>query len=63
MTFAYAITVQHKAQGFTVAKAVLNIARKDFVLRLTYVSVSRAMTLLGLMFEEPFNLVDFRILL
>ena len=59
MTIAYAITV-HKAQCITVVKAVLNIARKDFVVGLTYVGVSRAMTLAGLMFEEPFDFSRFQ---
>ena len=50
----------YKAQGITVVKAVLNIARKDFVVGLIYVGVLRAITLAGLMFEEPFDFSRFQ---
>ena len=59
LTIAYAITV-HKAQGVTVDKAVLNIAKKDFVVGLTYVAVSRVKTLGGILFETPFDFARFQ---
>jgi ATP-dependent exoDNAse (exonuclease V) alpha subunit len=59
LTVAWAITV-HKSQGITVRKAVLNIARRDFVPGLSYVAVSRVKSLSGIMFEEPFDYSRFR---
>ncbi|EED12765.1 conserved hypothetical protein [Talaromyces stipitatus ATCC 10500] len=59
ITVAYAITV-HKSQGITVPKAVLNISERDFAVGLTYVALSRAKNLDGIMFEEPFDFEKFK---
>ena len=59
LTVAFAVTV-HKAQGMTVDQAVLNIARKDFVVGLTYVAVSRVKSLSGILFESPFDFIRFK---
>src|ERR1700704_1451771 len=56
---ALAVTV-HKAQGMTVDQAVLNIARKDFVVGLTYVAVSRVKSLSSILFESPFDFIRFK---
>jgi ATP-dependent DNA helicase PIF1 len=43
-----------------VKKAILNIAQKDFLPGLSYVAISRAKTLRGILFEEPFHYERFR---
>lgn len=55
LTISYAITV-HKSQGATLSQVVLNIANRDFTPGLTYVAVSRATRLDGILFEEPFSM-------
>jgi ATP-dependent DNA helicase PIF1 len=44
----------------TVDKAVLNIAKKDSAVGLTYVAVSRVKTLGGILFESPFDFSRFQ---
>jgi len=54
LTPAYAITV-HKAQGMTLDRVVAQLAEREFASGLNYVACSRATTLQGLMFDEPFH--------
>ena len=58
LRLAYAITV-HKAQGLTLKKVVLNLARKDHAPGLSYVAISRVKRLSSIMFETPFDLSRF----
>ncbi|XTI95871.1 hypothetical protein V2W45_1337021 [Cenococcum geophilum] len=51
---AYAITI-HKSQGLTLDRAVLGISERDLSPGLSYVAVSRAKKLSGIMFEETFD--------
>lgn len=60
LRLAYGITV-HKSQGLTLSKAVMNLARKEHALGLSYVAVSRVKTLQGLLFECPFDYDHFRV--
>ncbi|XP_044714494.1 uncharacterized protein HRG_11939 [Hirsutella rhossiliensis] len=59
LTIAYSITV-HKAQGATLEWVVADISHRDFQSGLTYVAVSRAKTLNGIMFDASFDLNDIR---
>ncbi|KAF6834321.1 mitochondrial dna helicase [Colletotrichum plurivorum] len=54
LTNAFAITV-HKAQGLTLASAVLEILDREFQQGLVYIAVSRVKTIGGVMFEGQFN--------
>ncbi|KAM4061511.1 hypothetical protein HRG_007302 [Hirsutella rhossiliensis] len=59
LTIAYSITV-HKARGATLEWVVADISHRDFQSGLTYVAVSRAKTLNGIMFDASFDLNDIR---
>ena len=54
LQLAYAIT-EHKSQGLTLSRAVINLNQREHCLGLSYVAVSRVKTLSGLLFEQPFD--------
>ncbi|EAQ86310.1 hypothetical protein CHGG_07563 [Chaetomium globosum CBS 148.51] len=54
LVVAYAITV-HKSQGITLPKVVCDISEREFASGLSYVAVSRASRLDGVMFDVPFD--------
>ena len=54
LVISYAITV-HRAQGVTLRKVVCDISKREFTTGLSYVAVSRASKLEGLMFDAPFE--------
>lgn len=60
ITIAYAITV-HRSQGCTLTKLVADISTRDFTAGLSYVAVSRATRLEGIMFDVPFSIDSMRI--
>lgn len=59
LTVAFAVTV-HKCQGITASRVVTDISGRDFQPGLTYVAVSRATSLQGVMFDAPFDLEAIR---
>jgi ATP-dependent exoDNAse (exonuclease V) alpha subunit len=50
----FAFTI-YKSQGLILNQAVLNISRKEHTIGLTYISISWAKKLLGLIFKQGFN--------
>ena len=58
VVLAYAIT-NHKSQGLTLDRAVLDISEKDFALGLTYVAISRVRTVDSLMIDHEFDISRF----
>ena len=59
LTVAFAVTV-YKCQGITASCIVADISGRDFQAGLTYVAVSRATSLQGVMFDVPFDLEAIR---
>lgn len=58
---AFAITV-YKSQGLTLPKVVLNLDKKDFAIRLSYVAISQVKKLSCLLFETSFDLERFKLI-
>jgi ATP-dependent exoDNAse (exonuclease V) alpha subunit len=58
IVLAYAITV-HKSQGLTLDRAVIDISKKDFVVGLTPVAISRVRTIDSLMIDHEFHISRF----
>ncbi len=54
LVVSYAITV-HKSQGVTLPQVVCDISEREFASGLSYVAISRASRLDGLMFDVPFD--------
>jgi len=54
LTVAFAVTI-YKCQGITASRIVANINSRDFQAGLTYVAVSRATSLQGVIFDMPFD--------
>jgi len=59
LSVAFAVTV-HKCQGMTASRIVANISKRDFQAGITYVAVSCATSLRGVMFDVPFDLEAIR---
>lgn len=59
VALAYAITV-HKSQSLTLERAVLDLAKADFALGLSYVAVSRVKTIASVMFVDEFSSARFK---
>ena len=59
LVLAYAVTI-HKSQGITLEKAVLDLSNEDFSLGLSYMGISCARHIKGLMFDKPFDISRFK---